>query len=86
MADSPFQLAARSRYRYASIVGDGEWGFVSLCHIAKRVRLCFSEQESKRLAAGKCNAVPCCGNHTVEHFKPEPIPRPVFESRIWEQD
>lgn len=82
--ETGYQLAARAKYRYASIVGDGAWGFVSLCHIAKRVRLCLSWQEATRLAAGKCNAVPCCGNHTVERFEPEPIPMPVFDSRSWD--
>ena len=82
--ETGYQLAARAKYRYAAIVGDGAWGFVSFCHVAKRVRLCFTEQEAKQRAAGKCNAVPCCGNHAVERFEAEPIPRPVFESRIWE--
>jgi hypothetical protein len=86
MADSPFKIAARGKYRWATIAGDGQWGFVSLCHIAKAVRLCHTEDEAKRLAAGKCRAVPCSGNHTVEKFEAGPIPQPVWESRIWEID
>jgi hypothetical protein len=84
MTDSPFQLAARRRYRYATIVRDGEWGVVSFCHIAKAVRLCPTEYEAKRLAAGKCRATPCINNHTVERFEPEPLPQPVWQSRSWE--
>lgn len=86
MADSPFQLAARRRYRYATITGDGEWGVVARCHIAKKVRLCPTEIEANRLAALRCSAVPCRDDHVVERFEHEPIPQPVWDSHIWERD
>ena len=78
--ESTYQLAARRTYRWATIIGDGAWGFVSFCHIAKAVRLCPTEIEAKRLAAGKCRYVPCSGSHTVEKFEAAPVPQPVWES------
>jgi hypothetical protein len=86
MADSPYQLAARREYRYATIVRDGEWGVVFHCYIGKKICLCLTEIEAARLVAGKCKAEPCSGNHTVEKFEAVPVPQPVWESRIWETD
>jgi len=86
MADSPYQLAARRVYRWATIIRDGEWGVVFRCYMGNKICLCPTEAEARKLAAGKCKAVPCCGNHTVERFEAVPVPQPVWESRIWERD
>jgi hypothetical protein len=78
--ESAFQLAARRAYRWATIVRDGEWGVIFHCYMGKKVCLCPAEDDAVRLAAGKCKAVPCNGNHTVERFEPVPLPQPVWVS------
>jgi hypothetical protein len=84
--ETGYQRGARAKYKFAPIVGDGEWGIVSFCHISKRVRLCGTKEEATRRSAGNCGAVPCRGSHTVEHFDSAPLPQPVFVSKIWEDD
>jgi len=84
--ETAFQFAARDKYRYATITGDGAWGVVVHCYMGKKIRLCVTEAEARQLAAGKCRATPCRDQHTVEHFTPVRLPQPVWDSKIWERD
>ena len=78
--ETGFQLAAREQYRYATIFGDGPWGVVVHCFCGKKIRLCPTEDEAKRLAASKCRATPCRDQHSVEHLTPMRLPQPVWDS------
>jgi hypothetical protein len=75
---SGYQLAARRKYRWATILSDGPHGAVSFCNpVEKRVALFATEAEAQRAAAGKCRFVACKGDHHVETFAPVPVPRYV---------
>lgn len=80
MAETPYTRAARQKYRYAVVKGDGPHGVVSFCFVEKRVGLFQSAADAQRVAAGRCSAVPCKGDHRLEPFEPEYAPQYVLDS------
>jgi hypothetical protein len=71
---SGFQYAARDRYRFATVQGDGPHAVVSRCVIAKYVRLYRDPLQADAVAKRPCGSLSCRMDHTREDLTPVIVP------------
>lgn len=73
--ENGYQRAARAKYRFAHITGDGPHACVSKCTMQRRVHLFASIEQAEFAASKPCGSIACRMGHEVESFEPA-VPQP----------